>query len=143
MSGIILKRNFTEGGDVKAGESLYQIDPATYQASYESAKGDGKSASRRQNRPADAEPLSKLLGTKYISQQDYDTALADAQQANAAVVAAKAAVETARINLAYTKVTSLSAVVLVNLPSRKGRWYRTDKPLRWLPCSSLIRSTLT
>ena len=48
----------------------------------------------------------KLLGTKYISQQDYDTALATAQQANAAVVAAKAAVETARINLAYTKVTS-------------------------------------
>ena len=42
----------------------------------------------------------KLLGTQYISQQDYDTALADAQQANAAVVAAKAAVETARINLA-------------------------------------------
>ncbi len=40
VSGIILKRNFTEGGDVKAGESLYQIDPATYQASYESAKGD-------------------------------------------------------------------------------------------------------
>jgi membrane fusion protein (multidrug efflux system) len=48
----------------------------------------------------------KLLGTKYISQQDYDTAQADAQQADAAVVAAKAAVETARINLAYTKVTS-------------------------------------
>ncbi len=48
----------------------------------------------------------KLLGTKYISQQDYDTAVATAQQSNAAVVAAKAAVETARINLAYTKVTS-------------------------------------
>ncbi len=40
VSGIILKRNFTEGGDVKAGESLYQIDPATYQAAYDSAKGD-------------------------------------------------------------------------------------------------------
>ena len=49
MSGIILKRNFTEGGDVQAGESLYQIDPATYQASYESAKGDGKSGSGGQN----------------------------------------------------------------------------------------------
>ncbi len=48
----------------------------------------------------------KLLGTKYISQQDYDNALAESQQANASVVAAKAAVETARINLAYTKVTS-------------------------------------
>ncbi|MDI5638213.1 multidrug efflux RND transporter periplasmic adaptor subunit AcrA, partial [Salmonella enterica subsp. enterica serovar Kentucky] len=48
----------------------------------------------------------KLLGTQYISKQEYDQALADAQQATAAVVAAKAAVETARINLAYTKVTS-------------------------------------
>ncbi|MDX6941321.1 efflux transporter periplasmic adaptor subunit, partial [Enterobacter kobei] len=48
----------------------------------------------------------KLVGTKYISQQEYDSAVADAQQSNAAVVAAKAAVETARINLAYTKVTS-------------------------------------
>ncbi|HAP81740.1 MAG TPA: efflux transporter periplasmic adaptor subunit, partial [Enterobacteriaceae bacterium] len=48
----------------------------------------------------------KLIGTKYISQQDYDNAQAEAQQANAAVVAAKAALETARINLAYTKVTS-------------------------------------
>lgn len=48
----------------------------------------------------------KLLGTQYISKQEYDQALADAQQANAAVTAAKAAVETARINLAYTKVTS-------------------------------------
>lgn len=40
VSGIILKRNFIEGGEIKAGESLYQIDPATYQASYDSAKAD-------------------------------------------------------------------------------------------------------
>lgn len=64
---------------------------------------------KRKRRPKSQLTLNrykKLLGTQYISQQDYDTALADAQQANAAVVAAKAAVETARINLAYTKVTS-------------------------------------
>ncbi len=54
----------------------------------------------------DGQALSETVGTKYISQQDYDTAVATAQQSNAAVVAAKAAVETARINLAYTKVTS-------------------------------------
>ncbi len=40
VSGIVLKRNFTEGSDVKAGESLYQIDPATYQAAYDSAMGE-------------------------------------------------------------------------------------------------------
>ncbi|MBF2789683.1 MULTISPECIES: multidrug efflux RND transporter periplasmic adaptor subunit AcrA [Enterobacter] len=107
VSGIILKRNFTEGGDVKAGESLYQIDPATYQASYESAKGDlAKAQAAAKIAQLTLNRYQKLLGTRYISQQDYDTALADAQQANASVVAAKAAVETARINLAYTKVTS-------------------------------------
>ncbi|MDU7198744.1 MAG: efflux RND transporter periplasmic adaptor subunit, partial [Enterobacteriaceae bacterium] len=107
VSGIILKRNFTEGSDVEAGVSLYQIDPATYQASYESAKGDLAKAQAAANiARMTAARYQKLLGTKYISQQDYDTAQADAQQADAAVVAAKAAVETARINLAYTKVTS-------------------------------------
>lgn len=107
VSGIILKRNFTEGSDIQAGVSLYQIDPATYQASYESAKGDLAKAQAAANiAQLTAKRYQKLLGTKYISQQDYDTAVADAQQSNAAVVAAKAAVETARINLAYTKVTS-------------------------------------
>ncbi|MCT4701701.1 multidrug efflux RND transporter periplasmic adaptor subunit AcrA [Enterobacteriaceae bacterium H20N1] len=107
VSGIILKRNFEEGSEIKAGVSLYQIDPATYQAAYDSAKGDLAKAQASANiAQVTLKRYQKLLGTKYISQQDYDTALADSQQANAAVVAAKAAVETARINLAYTKVTS-------------------------------------
>ncbi|MFG6656584.1 multidrug efflux RND transporter periplasmic adaptor subunit AcrA [Scandinavium sp. M-37] len=107
VSGIILKRNFTEGGEIKAGESLYQIDPATYQASYDSAKGDlAKAEAAAKIAQVTVNRYQKLVGTQYISKQDYDTALADAQQANAAVLAAKAAVETARINLAYTKVTS-------------------------------------
>lgn len=107
VSGIILKRHFTEGGDVQAGDSLYQIDPATYQAAYDSAKGD---ESKAQAAAAIAHLTVKryvpLLGTKYISQQDYDQAVATARQADADVMAAKAAVESARINLAYTKVTS-------------------------------------
>ncbi len=107
VSGIILKRNFEEGSEIKAGVSLYQIDPATYQASYDSAKGDlAKAQASASIAQVTLKRYQKLLGTRYISQQDYDTALADSQQANAAVVAAKAAVETARINLAYTKVTS-------------------------------------
>ena len=107
VSGIILKRNFTEGSDIQPGVSLYQIDPATYQATYESAKGDLAKAQAAANMDQlTVKRYQKLLGTKYISQQDYDTAVATAQQSNAAVVAAKAAVETARINLAYTKVTS-------------------------------------
>ncbi|EEW9918012.1 multidrug efflux RND transporter periplasmic adaptor subunit AcrA [Salmonella enterica] len=107
VSGIILKRNFVEGSDIEAGVSLYQIDPATYHATYDSAKGDLAKAQAAANiAELTVKRYQKLLGTQYISKQEYDQALADAQQATAAVVAAKAAVETARINLAYTKVTS-------------------------------------
>ncbi|EJG8932119.1 multidrug efflux RND transporter periplasmic adaptor subunit AcrA [Salmonella enterica subsp. enterica serovar London] len=107
VSGIILKRNFVEGSDIEAGVSLYQIDPATYQATYDSAKGDLAKAQAAANiAELTVKRYQKLLGTQYISKQEYDQAQADAQQATAAVVAAKAAVETARINLAYTKVTS-------------------------------------
>jgi membrane fusion protein (multidrug efflux system) len=107
VSGIILKRNFIEGSDVKAGQSLYQIDPATYQAAYDSAKGDLTQAQANAHiAQLTVKRYKPLLGTKYISQQDYDTAVATAAQNEAAVQVAKANVETARINLAYTKVTS-------------------------------------
>jgi membrane fusion protein (multidrug efflux system) len=107
VSGIILKRNFVEGSDVKAGVSLYQIDPATYQAAYDNAKG-ALAEAQANARIADltVKRYKPLLGTKYISQQDYDTAVATAAQNAAAVQAAQANVESARINLAYTKVTS-------------------------------------
>lgn len=107
VSGIILKRNFVEGSDIKAGESLYQIDPATYQAAYDSAKGDlAQAQANAQIAALTVKRYKPLLGTKYISQQDYDTAAATQSQTAAAVQAAQAAVESARINLAYTKVTS-------------------------------------
>ena len=107
VNGIILKRNFTEGSDVQAGVSLYQIDPAPYQAAYNSANGQLAQAQASANiAQLTVKRYQKLVGTKYISQQDYDQAVATAQQANAAVVAAKASVESARINLAYTKMTS-------------------------------------
>lgn len=107
VSGIVLKRNFTEGGDVEAGQSLYQIDPATYQADYDSAKGElAKSEAAAAIAHLTVKRYIPLVGTKYISQQEYDQAIADARQADASVTAAKAAVESARINLTYTKVTS-------------------------------------
>ncbi|MCE5351118.1 efflux RND transporter periplasmic adaptor subunit [Citrobacter koseri] len=107
VSGIVLKRNFTEGSDIEAGQSLYQIDPATYQADYDSAKGAlAKSEAAAAIAHLTVKRYVPLVGTKYISQQEYDQAIADARQADAAVIAAKAAVESARINLAYTKVTS-------------------------------------
>lgn len=107
VSGIILKRNFIEGTDIKAGESLYQIDPAPYQAAYNSAVGDlAKAQANARIAQVTLQRYKPLLGTKYISQQDYDTASATLAQNNAAVRSAQAAVENARINLAYTKVSS-------------------------------------
>jgi membrane fusion protein (multidrug efflux system) len=107
VNGIIQKRLFTEGSDVKAGEVLYQIDPATYQAAYNSAKA----ALARVE--ANVIPVrlkagryQELVKINAVSQQDYDDANAALKQAEADVEAGKAAVETARINLAYTKLTA-------------------------------------
>ncbi|AKQ35945.1 multidrug transporter [Salmonella enterica subsp. enterica serovar Ouakam] len=71
VSGIVLKRNFTEGSDVEAGQSLYQIDPATYQADYDSAKGElAKSEAAAAIAHLTVKRYVPLVGTKYISQQD-------------------------------------------------------------------------
>ena len=107
VSGIILKRNFVEGSDIVAGNSLYQIDPAPYQAAWNSAQGALAKAQAAANiAHLTVKRYLPLLGTKYISHQEYDQAVATAQQADAEVTAAKAEVENARINLAYTKVSS-------------------------------------
>ncbi|MGL4858938.1 MAG: efflux RND transporter periplasmic adaptor subunit [Enterobacteriaceae bacterium] len=105
VSGIILKRNFVEGSDVKAGDSLYQIDPASYQATYDQAKGDlAKAQASAKIAQLTVNRYKPLLGTNYISRQDYDSAVATLNQANATVLSAKANVEQAKINLAYTQV---------------------------------------
>lgn len=107
VSGIVLRRNFTEGSDVSAGDSLYQIDPATYKAAYDSAKGEMAKAEAAANiAHLTVKRYEPLVGTQYICRQEYDQAVANARQADASVIAAQASVETARINLAYTKVSS-------------------------------------
>ncbi len=107
VGGIIQKRLFVEGTDVKAGDALYQIDPASYQAAYHSAKA---SLARTEANiiPArlKAERYKELIKINAVSQQDYDDASAASKQAEADVELGKAALETARINLAYTKVTA-------------------------------------
>jgi len=107
VGGIIQKRQFTEGGEVKAGQPLYQIDPATYQATYDSAKASlAKAEASLVTARNKASRYKDLVQIKGVSQQDFDDAEAGAKQADADVAAARAAVETARINLAYTKVAS-------------------------------------
>ncbi|MDC9613567.1 efflux RND transporter periplasmic adaptor subunit [Xenorhabdus khoisanae] len=107
VSGIILKRNYKEGSDVTAGESLYQIDPATYQAEYNKAKASLARAQANANvSHLTVERYKSLLGTQYVSKQEFDKATSEYEQANADVQSSQAALENARINLAYTRVTS-------------------------------------
>lgn len=107
VGGIILKRLFDEGQQVKAGQVLYQIDPRTYEASLESAKAQLAQAEAAvlAAKPK-AERYKNLVGIDAISKQDGDDAQATLRQNEAAVVAARAAVKTAQINLDYTKVTA-------------------------------------
>jgi len=107
VSGIIRKRIFTEGSDVKAGQVLYQIDPASYEAAYASAKA----AQARAEAPLGtvrlkAQRYQGLVRMKGVTQQDNADAQAAPKQAEAQVAASKAALDTARINLAYTRITA-------------------------------------
>jgi len=104
VGGIIQKRLFTEGSDVKAGQVLYQIDPAAYQAAFASAKAsEARSEANLIPARLKEERYKDLVKIKAVSQQDYDDAFAALKQAEADVALTKAAVETARINLAYTR----------------------------------------
>ncbi|MDD2464987.1 MAG: efflux RND transporter periplasmic adaptor subunit [Desulfobulbus sp.] len=107
VSGIVLKRLFTEGGEVKEGEVLYQIDPAAYKATLANAKATlAKAEANSQNLKQHAERYKRLVPTKAVSSQDYEDAAAAYNQAVAEIAAAKAAVDMAQINLNYTRVTA-------------------------------------
>lgn len=107
VGGIIQKRLFQEGSEVKQGNALYQIDPATYQAAFDSAVADlQKAEAAVPSAQAKVERYQGLIKQNAISEQDLDDALASLSQARADVASAKAAVETARINLAYTTITA-------------------------------------
>jgi membrane fusion protein, multidrug efflux system len=121
VNGIVLKRLFIEGSDVKEGEVLYEIDPAPYEAALDSAEATLARAKATLARAQASLELAKLkerrykslLDTKAISKQEYDDALAgqrmgeaDVQSGEADVQSGEAAVKSARINLDYTKVTS-------------------------------------
>ncbi|WP_227306173.1 efflux RND transporter periplasmic adaptor subunit [Acidisoma cellulosilyticum] len=107
VTGVLLKRLFTEGSEVKAGQQLYQIDPSTYQATYDSDKAtlayDQASLVAARAKSARYRPLAQAQA---VSGQDYDDAVAATKEAEAQILIAKAALEQASINLTYTKVLS-------------------------------------
>jgi membrane fusion protein (multidrug efflux system) len=107
VDGIVLRRDYVEGSTVKAGQRLYLIDPAPFQAQLANAlaalqKAQANLAAMR----AQAERYKPLVAINAVSKQDYDNAVSQAGQAEADVASTKAQVETARINLGYTSVTS-------------------------------------
>ena len=107
VSGIILKRYFTEGSDVRAGQLLYQIDPATYEAAVASADAAlAKAQATEQSARLKAQRYAELVKAKAISTQDNDDAQASWKQAVAEIAAAKATLKSAKINLGYTRVTA-------------------------------------
>jgi membrane fusion protein (multidrug efflux system) len=107
VNGIIQKRLFKEGSDVKAGELLYQIDPAPFQVAHDSAKASlGKAQANLSVVRLRAERYADLLADELVSKQAYDDAAAALEQARAEVEYSKAQVEGARINLGYTRVTA-------------------------------------
>ncbi len=107
VNGIIQKRMFKEGSDVKAGDLLYQIDPAPFQVAHDSAKASlGKAQANLPAIRSKADRYKELLVDKAVSRQDYDDATASVQQAQAEIEYWKTQVEAARINLGYTRVTA-------------------------------------
>ena len=107
VSGIIQKRAFTEGSEVKAGDLLYQIDPAPYQAAYDSSVAAlARANAGLISAQAKAKRYDELSNRSVVSQQDLETAVATAEQAKADVASAQANLEAAKINLGNTRLTA-------------------------------------
>ncbi len=107
VDGIVLRREFIEGADVRAGQRLYKIDPAPYIATLNTAKASvAKAQANVTTQNALASRYKVLVAGNAVSKQDYDNAVSTQGQALADVASGKAAVETAQINLGYTDVVS-------------------------------------
>lgn len=106
-AGILLKREFTEGTDITAGDVLFRIDPAPLQAALRSAEANlARAEAAKRAAQVKVTRLENLRDSNIISRQDYDDAIAARDQAVAEVAAAQAALATAKLNLDYTVVTA-------------------------------------
>src|SRR5690606_37663938 len=106
-AGIVQSREFQEGSEVEAGDVLFRIDPAPLTAALNSARAQlARAEANLKQATIKTERYAPLLASNAISQQDYDDAIAARDQAAADVAAAKAALETARLNLGYATVTA-------------------------------------
>lgn len=137
VGGIVQKRIFSEGGEVRAGQPLYQIDPAPYQAAYDSAKASVSQAeaglARAEANLAQATTrvnrYQSLVETNAISKQEFDDLQSAQRLASADVAAARAAVETARAALDTAKLNLSYATVTAPISGRIGRTLITEGAL--------------
>ncbi|WP_045883120.1 MexC family multidrug efflux RND transporter periplasmic adaptor subunit [Pseudomonas chlororaphis] len=107
VAGIVMKKHFEEGADVKAGDLLFQIDPAPLKAAVSRAEGElARAQSAVQEAQARVRRYEPLVKIEAVSQQDFDTATADLRSAQAATRSAQADLESARLNLGYASVTA-------------------------------------
>lgn len=107
VSGIVQSRLFIEGKQVEQGQSLYQINPATFKAELAASEAAvARAQASIASSKSKAFRYSKLLKIKAVSQQDYDEADAAYKQANAELLTAQAQLQTAQINLDYSQVSS-------------------------------------
>jgi membrane fusion protein, multidrug efflux system len=105
VNGVVLKRLFTEGSEVKQGQSLFQIDPAPYQAQVNSARAAvGKAQASLVSSTAQAERYKPLVAAEAISKQEYANAVAAQKQAESDVASAQAALRIAQLNADYANV---------------------------------------
>ncbi|MFT0869804.1 MexC family multidrug efflux RND transporter periplasmic adaptor subunit [Pseudomonas sp. CAM1A] len=107
VAGIVLHKRFEEGADVKAGDVLFQIDPAPFKAALARVEADlARAQAVRQEAQARVKRYEPLVKIEAVSQQDFDSASAELRSAQAAVRSAQADVQTARLNLGYATVTA-------------------------------------
>jgi len=107
VAGIVLQKSFREGSDVKAGDVLFRIDPASFQATYNSAQAAlAKAQANLAQASLKVQRYKPLIEANAISRQEYDDALTAQQQVGADVASARAALDTAHLNLGYATVTA-------------------------------------
>ena len=107
VAGVVLKRVYREGSDVKQGDVLFLIDPAPFKADHDSARATlAKAEATRYQARLQEQRYRQLVDDKAVSRQEYDNAKASLLQADAAVAEAKAALARARLNLGYATVTA-------------------------------------
>jgi membrane fusion protein (multidrug efflux system) len=107
VAGVVLKRVYREGSDVKQGDVLFLIDPAPFKADFDSARATlAKAEATLYQARLQEQRYRELVDDKAVSRQEYDNARAAFLQADAAVGEAKAALERARLNLGYATVTA-------------------------------------